>query len=349
MDDAVPASTIGRKLVILAIVLLILIAGWTGAWYWLTGEVARRMDDQIARLATRDIAVTCPQRTIGGWPFRVDIDCSNPTLTQIDRLTSASARHLRVTALVYNPALVLAELDGPLAVTGPNGESVNATWSQLQASVGISLSSPVRPQRVSIVVDGLAAGVAKPGGQETKLVASHAELHARPALDAANGSNDFDIAASLTAATVSIADRVVGPEATDWTIDSVARGIPLVGDVGQTFLKTWALNGGKLDLRSARMSIGAFALDGQGTLTAGADGLLNGKIKLIASGLSALTSPSAATMKGRAELIGLATAFTLFGKPYNEGGITGRSLDVPIDQGRIKIGPTGVGHIPPLF
>jgi len=349
MDEAVPASTIGRRLFILALVLIILIAGWTGGWYWLRGEVARRMDDQIAKLATRGIVVTCPARIIGGWPFRMDIECDNPTLTERDRLTAASVKHLRVTALVYNPTLVLAELDGPLALTGPNGESVNATWSQLQGSIGFSLSSTIRPQRLSVTVDDLAAGVAKPGSQEVKLTSTHGELHARPAPDASAGSNDVDIAVNLTAATLSVADRVVGPEATDWTIDSVARGLPLGAETAQPFLKAWTGNGGKLDLRSARMSLGSFAIDGTGSLSAHDDGLLNGQIKLIASGLGALMSPTAATMKGRAELIGLATAFTLFGKPVTDGGITGRSLDLTIDQGRIKIGPTGFGHVPPLF
>ncbi len=349
MDEAKPTDTIGRKPFILILVLIIVIAGWTGSWFWLRGEVVRRMDDQIEKLSTRGIVVTCPQRTIGGWPFRMDIDCSDPTLTQPDRLTAVSVKHLRITALVYRPTLVIAELDGPLVATGPDGESVNATWSQLRASIGFSLSAMPKPDRVSVVVDALAAGAARPGSQEVKLMATHGEVHGRPAPDAVTGSSDFDLALDLTAATLSVADRVVGPEAVDWAIDSVARGLPPGGEPGQPFLKTWAGNGGRIDLRSARMSLGSFIVDGQGTVSAGDDGLLNGKIKLVASGLNVLMVPGAASMKGRAELIGLATAFTIFGKPATLGATTGRSLDLTLDRGRVKIGPTGFGHVPPLF
>jgi len=352
MNEAAPPSTIGRKLLIVFVCLIVLIGGWTGGWFWLKGEAARRMDDQLERLATRGIAITCPDRTIGGWPFRFDIDCSNPTLTQPSRLTSVALKHLRLTTLVYQPTLVILELDGPLAATGPNGESIHAVWTQLQASIGLTLSPAIRPQRLSVAVDGLTAGAARPGSQEVKLTTTHAELHTRPAPDANPGAEDIDIAASLAAATVSIADRPIGPEATDWTLAAVARNLPASLVEGQSAAQAWAENLGRLDLRAVRMTLGAFALNGQGSLSIGLDGLLGGQIKLVASGLGSIMAPTAASLKGRAELIGLATAFTLFGKPVQDPSGTapaGRGLDMTIEQGRIKVGPTAFGHIPPLF
>jgi hypothetical protein len=340
MDEAAPTAArgnTGRKLAILVIVIVLVTVGWTSGWFWLTGEVGRRLDDQLAALEARGLHASCPNRTIGGWPFRVDIDCSNVTLKQINQLTMVSLRHVRVTALIYNPTLVIAELDGPLAATGPNGETINATWSRLRSSIGFSLSPSIRPQRLAVEAEDLAAGVARPGAQEVKLTAAHAEVHGRQDPDAKPASNDLDLALDLTAATLSVGGHIVGPEATDYAVNAVARALPMAPIAGEPFVKTWANEGGRLDLRAVRLSLGGFAIDGQGYLTAGSDGLANGKIRLVASGINTLMSPAAATLKGRAELLGLATAF-MFG-----------SLDLTIDQGKAKIGQANLGQIPPLF
>jgi hypothetical protein len=311
------------------------------------------MDDQLALLAMRGVSVTCPDRAIGGWPFRMDIDCSNPTFSEPDRSIAATVKHLRITALIYQPTLVIAELDGPLTATGMGGETVHATWSQLQASLGFSLSPTIRPERLSVVADDFAATVERPDAEEIKLAATHGELHARPAPDASAGSNDVDVAVSMTAATLTNANRAVGPAEADYAVNVVARGLPIAPAAGGATLKDWVDSGGRVDIEGARLSVGGFSIDGKGYLTAGSDGLVNGQLTLVASGIGALMSPAATSIKGRAELLGLATVFTLFGSattpPPNSIAGAGKSLQLTIDQGRIKMGPTGFGRLPPLF
>lgn len=351
MDDAAPASTIGRKLTILMLVLAVVVIGWTGGWFWLKGEVARRMDDQISRLDGRGLIVRCLDRTVSGWPFRIDIDCSDPSLTQKAGSAALSFNHLRVTTLVYNPTLVIAELDGPLQVTGQTGETASVTWTQLRASLGLTLLPTPKPGRLAIAGDGLVANVMRPGSPEAKLEATHVELHARQSPDAASGSNDVDLVVTLSAAKLSVANHSLGPEIADYGLDSVARGLPSERGEGG-FMKAWLGSGGSLVVRKGRMSVGGFSIDASGPVTANVDGSVNAPLKLIASGFATLMQPPAATMKGRNELMGLATVFTLFGKsvPEADGIPAGsRSVDLTIEQGRIKFGPTGVGHLPPVF
>ncbi len=291
MDDPAPTSTISHKLFILVAIVLAVAVAWTGGWFWIRSEVASRMDVQVGKLSDKGLSISCPERTIGGWPFRIDIDCSDPTFSQPSKLTTISVKHLRLTALIYQPARVIIELDGPLAATGPDGESINAVWTDLQASIGLVISSQVRPSRIAIVANGLIAGVAKPGGQEVKLQSAHAEIHARPAPDAVADSVDFDVAVNLTAAALSVADRILGPEGADWSIDSTIRNAPVSAASGggvRSMLKAWSADGGKLDIKNARMSQAGFTLDGQGVLSAGDDGLVDGQIKFVAAGFAAL-------------------------------------------------------------
>lgn len=348
MDEPATTGSLGRKLPILITVLIVIVVAWTGGWFWLKNEAGRRMDAEIAKLAARGLTVTCANRSIGGWPFRLDIDCDDAGIAQVDQLTSVKLKHLRLTALIYNPTLVIAEMDGPLVATGPRGELVNASWSLLHASLGLSLTPAIKPDRLAVAGDAITVSFAKPGGQELKLVTKHAEVHARPAPDATSGSLDADVALNLTQTNVTNGDKTLGPENVDWSMAVTARHLPqAAGPDG--FLRTWAANQAHLDIRSAKMGLGGFSLEGRGGLDILFEGLLDGRIKLTATNLSALMS-GGQTGKGRAELIGLATAFTIFGKSAGPDAPAGsRTLDVVVDHSQIKVGPTAVGKLPPLF
>lgn len=348
MDEPATTGTLGRKLPILITVLIVVVAAWTGGWFWLRAEAGRRMDAEIARLAARGVTLTCANRTIGGWPFRLDIDCDEPSVAQVDQLTSVKLKHVRLTALIYNPTLVIAELDGPLLATGPHGELVNASWSLLQASLGLSLTPAIKPDRLAIAGDAITASLSKPGGQELRLTTKHGELHARPAPDAVPGSTDVDAALTLTQTNVMNGERAVGPENVDWSVAATARHLPQApGSEG--FARTWAANQAHLDVRYAKMGLGAFTLEGKGGLDILIDGIIDGRIKLTATNLAALMG-GGQTGKGRAELIGLATAFTIFGKSAGPDAPAGsRTLDVVVDHSQIRVGPTAVVRLPPLF
>jgi hypothetical protein len=348
MAEPATSGTLGRKLPILIAVLVVIVAAWTGGWFWLKGEAGRRMDAEIAKLAARGITITCANRTIEGWPFRLDIDCDDAGIAQVDQLTSVKLKHLRLTALIYNPTLVIAEMDGPLVAAGPRGELVNASWSLLHASLGLSLTPTIKPDRLAVAGDAITASFAKPGGQDMRLTTKHAEIHARPAPDATAGSIDADLALSLAETTFTNGDKTLGPEKVDWSMAATARHLPQApGPDG--FMRTWASNQAHLDIRSAKMGLGGFTLEGKGGLDVLFEGLVDGRIKLTATNLAALMG-SGQTGKGRAELIGLATAFTIFGKSAGPDAPAGsRTLDVVVDHSQIKVGPTAVGRLPPLF
>src|SRR5579872_2767802 len=57
--------------------LLILAAGWSLAWLWMSGQTQSRLDAAAASLRKAGWAVAWDGRHVGGYPFRLDVDFTN--------------------------------------------------------------------------------------------------------------------------------------------------------------------------------------------------------------------------------------------------------------------------------
>src|SRR4030095_10277381 len=55
------------------VLLLIAIVVWSGFWFWARGEARTRMDAAAADLRKAGDAVRWKDRTLGGYPFRMDV------------------------------------------------------------------------------------------------------------------------------------------------------------------------------------------------------------------------------------------------------------------------------------
>ncbi len=345
MAETAKPERLGRRLVWLVVAIVVVAGGWSAAWMYLRSEVAARMDIQLDRARARGIAFVCPDRAIGGWPFRIDISCRSPSLDLTERLIHVSAAALRATALIYQPTRVIVELDGPLQADGPNGEALQANWTLLQASVGVAGDGP---RQVSVAGDGLSGVLTRLAEPEIRVAADHAEVHARPDPTPGPGSVDADLAARLAGVTANVGGKPVGPPGSNLDLDSVATGLP-PGPPGPNFLRQWQGNGGQLMLRSARFGTGGMMLDGEGTFSADAQGQVNGTLHLVGAGFGSLLGSQAGSAETRAALAALATAFTLYGKPAADKLPGGRSLDVGIAAGRMKVGSIPLVQLRPLF
>ena len=79
-----------RRIIIFGVVIAVLVAGYTGAWFW----VAHEANSRIAALATADgetsPRLTCTTLSIGGFPFGFDVTCEGATLVDGDLTTTAA-------------------------------------------------------------------------------------------------------------------------------------------------------------------------------------------------------------------------------------------------------------------
>lgn len=331
----------GRRWLIGILVLVAL--AWTAGWWWLRGEVAARLDAELARLAGRGLEVTCADRSIEGFPFRIELRCGRVAVA--DRVGGHSAAFAagRAVALIYRPTHAIVELDGPGTVTAPDGVKLEGNWRLLQASLRFGDG---RLQRASLAVDGLEGGATRPYLPPVTVKSERLELHLRPDPD----RTGFDVAASVTAGALAVDGKRIGPEKTDVAFDTEIMRLPAAasGAAAAGFLPAWAANDGRVDIRSLRFATGKLAVEGRGAFGLETDGTLTGMLKLTATGLDAVSEPPAKAAIGP-DVAVLASGFLLFGRPAGTEPKAGRSLDFTIDQGRMKLGSTPLGRLPPLF
>ena len=101
--------------------LVALAAIWSGAWFYLAGRAPAAIAEWRAREATSGRSYDCSHQSIAGFPFRIEVQCTAPsvTLTRTAPPFVLDAESLLVAWQVYQPTLVIAELAGPLLLGEP--------------------------------------------------------------------------------------------------------------------------------------------------------------------------------------------------------------------------------------
>src|SRR5690606_33101001 len=118
-----------KRIIILGAVVLLVVLGWTGAWFFIAGQLRQQI--QALALAEGESApqLVCGQLDIGGFPFRMDVECAGATLVSGDLL--AEIPYMRVSAMVYRPTHLLGAVRGPVAIADAfTGARQQLDWSR---------------------------------------------------------------------------------------------------------------------------------------------------------------------------------------------------------------------------
>ena len=120
----------------------------------LAGENGKPGREIAAKEAQAGRVYTCGSQSIGGYPFRIEVSCSE-TAADFRKPGSETALKMGpalVAAQIYDPQLVIGEFKGPLIVSSPhNPSSLEVNWTLAQTSVrGRPGASP---ERVSVVLN----------------------------------------------------------------------------------------------------------------------------------------------------------------------------------------------------
>jgi hypothetical protein len=222
MTDISPTRRRSRFWLYAPYVLLALLAlGWSGFWLVVRGRVAEAVDTALAREVQKGRTWTCNDRTIGGFPFRVELRCSGLALTSTrwgEAVRVETGPSVAV-GQIYSPNHVILQVTSPLRATLPEGRTLDVTWTGLEASL-IHRGD----ERVSIVMTQPNASLATAGAPTDSWRATTLETHIRrnptrpaadqvvdlaltakgtvlPAIDALLGTSepgDIDLQASVT-------------------------------------------------------------------------------------------------------------------------------------------------------
>jgi hypothetical protein len=343
----------GRRswLIVLPTLLLALIAAaWTGLWFYAAHTAEQTIEAWMAREAALGRVYRCGSREVGGYPFRFEVRCTDPSaeIAAEPAPLVLKAGALVAVAQIYQPSLVIAELTGPLTFAELGRPPVvSANWTLAQASLR---GTPGDPERVSVAVDALKLD--RLDGTQTQPLggAKHVEMHGRRDPNGSATEPLFDFAMRADGATVAaVRGLLAQPFAVE--IETVLSGVrDLTPKSVPARLREWQANGGKLTINKARFDQGTLVAQAAGDLQLSPNGRLDGLLRVTMAGIERL-GPALSALGGQSGALqaGVLAGLAFLGKPAELDGK--RAVEVPLRfaDGAITFGPIPVGQTPPLF
>jgi hypothetical protein len=324
-----PKKSYARRISLLALFVIVLCAGYAGAWHYGAGLIGERANAAVRDLNTAGRRASCENLDVGGFPFRLGVFCNR--VMYIDQAGGVAVRAgaLRSAAQVYAPRQIIAELDGPAAVELPGLMALDVAWESLRASSVISLPLP---ERLSLEATNVVAHEDGNGAADAPaLEIRNGQLHMR------QREADVDIALRFSGLQVgeAFSGGLLLPELegladiaiTDGTLPQVWAGAPrgLSGEVRQI-----ELVGGE----------GA-ALTLSGPFTVREDGLIDAQLQIGVREAQELGRLLVTLFPDEADQIRSAMGIVA------AMGDT-PSLPLQIDGGRMRMGFISLGQLPPL-
>lgn len=378
MDYPEPARRRSWPMLVPVLILVILAGGWCAFWFYAAGKAQDIIADWRQREAKSGRLYGCTNESIGGFPFRIEVRCTDPQaeFRSTQPPLALRAADLLVALQIYQPNLLIAEIDGPMTLADPGQPArLSANWSLGRASVR---GTPRNPERVSLVFDNPVLDRQVDAAAERTFAASHAELHGRLASGTVRDKPVIDLALNLVAA-VAPALHPLASQPFDADIDTQLVGLRNFDPKPwpQRFREIQQANG-RIDVRAARLRQGDALAVAAGTLSLNPAGQLNGELQVTVAGLDKLLPAlnadqlvrpdSAAAQKldsafnsldrmipglgGLARQragLGVAAGAALLGEPAELEGRKAVRLPLKFVDGEVHLGPIRLGKVAPLF
>ena len=374
MRSSANASRRRRWLLFVPFSLVVILAAlWTGGWFYIAARAPDAIDAWRAREARQGRVFDCGTRSIAGFPFRIEVRCSDPSaqLSDMGPALSLKAADALVAWQVYEPALVIGEFVGPLALGEPGKPaSFLAHWRLAQASARASLTGV---ERVSIVGEDPRVDRTDGGSNPTIFQAGHVELHGRRVAGSPADNPAVDLALQLTAASAPALHPILTAPL-DADVTGVLNGVAGIAPKPWPVLfKEWQARGGSLTISKARVQQGDVIAVGEGTLSLTPRGGLNGQMQVtivelakvlqelgindmvsqgqIGSAFDALDRmlPGLGAIARQNAAPGIVAGLGAVGQNTTLEGKPAVSVPLRFDDGEIRLGPFSLGRAPPLF
>ncbi len=337
-----------RLKLFLPIAALALVAlGWSGIWFYGQHRVGQELDNFFIRQASVGRAWQCPDRTISGYPFRIELRCKQPTFTAEPnsggpiRGSLGALTVIASTAGALNLAHVIGEFEGPLVVAEAGVATTTTNWKSARASFRGHAN---RLERLSIEIEAPRSTLLIQGEQELALSADSLIFHLREG-QVPNQPDTYDASLKLVKAAIPPLDVVANSkEPADIELD--ARVLKLSTFDRRDWRKTtedWRANGGSILIEQLKLTKGAPRLEAKGTLKLDDNRRLEGRLEASFVNADALLRQFGIGGGGG----GLLGALLGGGRP-NDQPRAERVMRLPLvlDNGRVRVGPFA---IPGLF
>jgi hypothetical protein len=364
-----------RRYIVTLVLFAALIGGWSWFWHYASGKAEVAIDGWRAREAKAGRIYKCGAQTIGGYPFRIEVNCDNASalFRSNQPPIEIKASGMLIAAQIYQPNLLITEFHGPLTIADPGKPpTIVANWKLAQSSVR---GTPAAPERVSLVFDGASVERINGATTENLLNAKRIEVHGRIIEGSVSNHPVIEVVTRLTRATApSLHPAASHP--LDADITAALRGF---NDFSP---KPWPVRfremqaaGGRIDITQARVHQGETIAIGSGSLALSANGRLDGQLRVTVAGLEAFlaslnvpqavqASPDMDKVAGaldrllpglggvarqQANSSNLSLGINLLGEQTTLEGKRAVTLPLRVDDGTIFLGPLRIGTTPALF
>ncbi len=346
-----------RFLLLVVLAVVAVAAGWSVVWYLGTRQADELITAWLAEEAAKGRTYDCAQRSVDGYPFRVEVSCLSPSVDIADARPHirATAAEFRAVAQVWNLTHVIYEIDGPVRIESGNRPrrpdfAVDADWELLQGSLRAPEGRISRGDLA--IVDFRASPDPKtlgPAGGAT-VSASHVEFHGRNANaddDTAPGARDIDVAVDAKDLVVT-PDGMGPPDAVDLSFVGRLGALPYPPPRDpEAFLAAWRGNGGSVEVGKLSATQGDTEIRAEGRLTPDDSGRPEGAVTVKLAGPDLSTPGSAGAFGGLAPIMALALRLT--GKPDDIDGKTALSGTIEMREGKVFLGPMPIVELPRVF
>ena len=364
---------IGRYIFLLLLVAA-LFGGWSWFWFYASAKVEATIDGWRAREAQSGRLYACGTQTIGGYPFRFELNCDEASalFKSSTPPLEIKSRGVLVAAQVYEPTLLISEFHGPLTIANlGQAPDIVVNWKLAQSSLR---GTPAEPERMSLVIDLPAVDSMAGGTQKTLWRARRFELHGRIAEGSVRDHPVVETVLRLSGATA----EALHPGAAvpvDADITAVLRGL---NDFSP---KSWEArfreiqaSGGGIEVTQARVQHGDSVAVGSGTVSVNANGRLDGQLQMTIAGLEPFLnaigaqqmvqqSPGMDRIAGALDRISpglggvarqqaaanIGLGINLLGQQTTLEGKRVVTLPLKFTDGAIYLGPIPVGKMPAMF
>jgi hypothetical protein len=329
------------------IIVGVLLAAWTGWWFYLTSQIETRLEGQVEALRQDGWTVTHAAVTTTGWPFRARV-----SIPHADILAPSghgiAAPELVAEANAWNPDRWVVVAPDGLTLTragkgkvGIGGDGLRLSVSQLDARFPDLRAEMIRPT-FTAHADAEPFPIAS---------AERIQLETRPHLtDGQPSSDEMDVLFVLTEARGRPGGPVEGAtrqgRLTAQVEATIGEASQLRGMDSAGVFAAWTAAGGRFTGVRGRLQAGdSTAILSSDALLAGADGRLQGSLAVTAERPMAAIAGLAGSRSGAVNRAGAAGA----------AAATAASGERPVDlvvqfrDGRTWLGPFALAPAPRLF
>jgi hypothetical protein len=359
--------------IVLAVLAILLGAGWIAAWNYAAGKVETTIAGWKEREARVGRIHNCVSQSIGGFPFRIEVRCegAGAELRSNQPPVEVKAKNILVSAQIWRPTVLVSEFGGPLTVGEPGkAATVAANWRHAQSEVH---GLPTAPERVVIALD---QPVVDDTAQRKRLFqATRLDLEGRMLSGSARDNPVIEAVLKLIAASTPSAHPAAAlPIDADITV--VLTGLKDFSPKSwpDRFREIQQANG-RIDITKARLRQGESLAVASGTLRLSPRGRLDGELRVTVANLEKLlpalglggaapppqapgnqvgtaldrVSPGLGNVARRSAAPMLTMGLALLGQPTELEGQRAYVLPLRFNDGMISLGPLRLGETPPLY